>query len=198
LRDVPNREEQLEIRGDEMTRLDSQRDEAQIEAMSVQERTQAAEAVLDRLLDWVSKTDTKFALLVGIDTAMLGTLSGFASAARTLSGAHIFVAALAAILLLLSLLAVGIGTYPRTRGPEGSLIYFGCIARKGTYEFKERFRSRTPNQHLDDVLEQVHRNSEIVDRKFGALRWAYYTLLASVIPWAVALYSLGAFTTPGG
>lgn len=104
-----NRNEELEARGDEVTRPDGQREEAPIEAMSVREQTQAAEAILDRLLDWVSKTDTKFALLVGIDTAMLGTLSGFASAARPLSGAHIFVAALAAILLFLSLLAVGIG-----------------------------------------------------------------------------------------
>ena len=195
---MPNRNEELEGQGEEAARPDGRRERAPIEAMSVREQTQAAEAILDRLLDWVSKTDTKFALLVGIDTAMLGTLSGFASAARPSSAVHIFVAALAATLLCLSLLAVGVGTFPRTRGPEGALIYFGSIARKGASEFKERFRSRTPDHHLDDVLGQVHRNSEIVDKKFGSLRWAYYTLLASVIPWAVALYSLGAFTTPGG
>jgi DnaJ-domain-containing protein 1 len=157
---------------------------------SKQEQLEAAEKRLDRLLDWIGRSDTKFSILLGVDTGMLGFLATSATA-NSVPISAIVSAALSAVLLVLSLLFVYRGTYPRTQGPSDSLIYFGSIADKDLENFKERFRACSADDHLDDVLGQVHRNSEIVDRKFAELQRAYRCLLLAVIPWAIALYLFG-------
>lgn len=95
------------------------------------------------------------------------------------------------VLLVASLLFVYRGTYPRTKGPQDSLIYFRSIAGKDLKNFKERFRACGADDHLDDVLEQVHRNSEILAIKFLQLQRAYRCLLMGVLPWAITLYLSG-------
>ncbi len=162
---------------------------------SEQEQLEAAEKRLDRLLDWVSRSDTKFSVVLGVDASMLGFLATSAP-----SGAvpvtTIVVAALAAALLVASLVFVYRGTYPRTKGPGRSLVHFGSVAGDSREDFKARFRVCDAHGHLDDVLGQVHRNSEILDRKFAELKRAYRYLLAAVIPWAIALYLLGVVPPP--
>lgn len=159
------------------------------------EQLEAAERRLDRLLDWVGRSDTKFSVVLGVDAGMLGFLANSAP-----SGAvpvtTILVAALAASLLVASLVFVYRGTYPRTKGPSGSLVHFGSVAGEDLEDFKARFRSCDARGHLDDVLGQVHRNAEILDRKFAELRRAYRCLLAAVIPWAITLYLLGVVPPP--
>jgi len=159
------------------------------------EQLEAAERRLDRLLDWVGRSDTKFSVVLGVDAGMLGFLANSAP-----SGAvpvtTIVVAALAAGLLVASLVFVYRGTYPRTKGPGGSLVHFGSVAGEDPEDFKARFWACDARGHLDDVLGQVHRNAEILDRKFAELRCAYLCLLAAVIPWAIALYLLGVVPPP--
>jgi hypothetical protein len=150
---------------------------------------EAAQKTLDRLLDWVGRSDTKFSIVLGVGTGMLGFLA--TSAPHRPGSAAMGSAIVAVVLLVLSLTFVYRGLYPRTKGPQGSLAYFGSIAGKERGELKGSFRGRSAEEHLDDVLDQVHRNSEIVDLKFRALRWAYRSLLAAVPFWAVALYLLG-------
>lgn len=97
-----------------------------------------------------------------------------------------------ALLLALSLCYVYRGLYPRTKSPSASLTYFGSIANMDREDLKASFSGRSPEDHLDDVLDQIHRNSEIVNFKFRSLRWSYRCLLAAAIFWAVALYLFGA------
>jgi hypothetical protein len=162
---------------------------------STQDQLEAAEKRLDRLLDWISRSDAKFSFVLGVDTGMLGFLATSAPLSsvplRTL-----VLAAVAVALIVASLVFIYRGTYPRTKGPGRSLVYFGSIAGEDLEDFRERFRACSPEGHLDDVLEQVHRNSEIVDRKFAELRRAYRCLLAAVIPWAVTLYLFGVVPPP--
>lgn len=163
--------------------------------MSRQEKLEAAERRLDRLLDWVSRSDTKFSVVLGVDTGMLGFLATSAPASAVPRGSIVF-AAVSIALLVASLIFIYRGTYPRTKGPSSSLVYFGSIAGKDSEIFKERFRACGPEDHLDDVLGQVHRNSEILDRKFAELQRAYRCLLAAVIPWAITLYLFGVVPPP--
>lgn len=157
---------------------------------STQERLEAAEKTLDRLLDWVGRSDTKFSVVLGVDTGMLGFLATSAPARPNL--AAVIIAAASALLLALSLFFVYRGLYPRTKGPSGSLAYFGSIANVEREDLKASFLDRPVEDHLDDVLDQIHRNSEIVSLKFKALRWSYRCLLLSTIFWTVALYLFGA------
>lgn len=157
---------------------------------SEREQLEAAERRLDRLLDWVGRSDTKFSLVLGVDAGMLGFLATSAPPGAV-PVTTIVVATLAAALLVASLIFVYRGTYPRIKGPGGSLIHFGSVAGEGLGDFKARFRACDASGHLDDVLGQVHRNAEILDRKFAELQRAYRCLLAAMIPWAIALYLLG-------
>lgn len=158
--------------------------------MSKQEQLEAAEKTLDRHLDWVGRSDTKFSVVLGVDTGMLGFLATSFPAGPVSVSAIVF-AAVSVVLLAASLVFVYRGTYPRTQGPEGSLIYFRSIAGKDLNDFKERFRACVADDHLDDVLEQVHRNSEILAIKFVELQRAYRCLLLAVPSWATTLYLLG-------
>lgn len=162
---------------------------------SVQEQLEAAEKRLDRLLDWVSRSDMKFSIVLGVDTGMLGFLATSAPAGAFPVRA-VVVAATSVALLVASLIFIYRGTYPRTKGPGGSLVYFGSIAGEGLEDLKERFRACGADEHLDDVLGQVHRNSEIVARKFAELQRAYRCLLLAVVPWAMALYLFGVVPPP--
>ncbi len=162
---------------------------------SEQEQLEAAERRLDRLLDWVGRSDTKFSVVLGVDAGMLGFLATSAPPGAVPTAA-IVVGALAAALLVASLIFIYRGTYPRTKGPGGSLVHFGSVAGEDLEDFKERFRVCDARGHLDDVLGQVHRNAEILDRKFAELRRAYRCLLAAVAPWAIALYLLGVVPPP--
>lgn len=162
---------------------------------ATQEQLEAAEKRLDRLLDWVSRSDTKFSIILGVDTGMLGFLATSAPADAVPMTAIAFAAASAA-LLVASLVFIYRGTYPRTKGPGGSLVYFGSIAGEDLEDLKKRFRACGADDHLDDVLGQVHRNSEILERKFAELQRAYRCLLAAVIPWAIALYLFGVVPPP--
>lgn len=100
------------------------------------------------------------------------------------------------LLLVLSLAFVYRGLYPRTKGPGDSLAYFGSIANKEREDLKGSFRERGTEDHLDDVLEQIHRNSEILNQKFSELQRAYRFLLVAVIPWAFTLYLFGVALPP--
>jgi hypothetical protein len=162
---------------------------------SEQEQLEAAERRLDRLLDWVGRSDTKFSVVLGVDAGMLGFLATSAPAGAVPVGT-IVVAALAAALLVASLVFIYRGTYPRTKGPDGSLVHFGSVAGEDREDFKARFRACDAHSHLDDVLGQMHRNAEILDRKFVELRRAYRCLLVAVIPWAITLYLFGIVPPP--
>jgi hypothetical protein len=162
---------------------------------SEQGQLEVAEKRLDRLLDWVSRSDTKFSVVLGVDAGMLGFLATSAPPGAV-SVTTTVVAALAAALLVASLIFIYRGTYPRTKGPGGSLVHFGSVAGEDLEDFKARFRACDARGHLDDVLGQVHRNAEILDRKFAELQRAYRCLLAAVIPWAIALYLLGVVPPP--
>jgi hypothetical protein len=163
--------------------------------VSTQEQLEVAERRLDRNLDWVGRSDTKFSLVLGVDAGMLGFLATSVS-----HGAvpimTLVVATLATALLVASLIFVYRGTYPRTKGPGGSLVYFGSVAGEELDDFKARFLACDVRGHLDDVLGQVHRNAEILDRKFAELQRAYWCLLAAIIPWAITLHLFGVVPPP--
>ncbi|WP_047865489.1 Pycsar system effector family protein [Rubrobacter aplysinae] len=161
-----------------------------------QEQLEAAERRLDRLFDWVGRSDTKFSIILGVDTGMLGFLATSAPASASVPVISIILAVVSVLLLVASLIFIYRGTYPRTRGPGASLIYFGSIAGEELANFRQRFRGCDADDHLDDVLEQVHRNSEILDSKFKELQRAYRCLLAAILPWASALYLFGVFPPP--
>ncbi len=157
-------------------------------AMSVEERIRAVEKILDRLLDWVGRVDNKASVVLGVNTAMLGALAGFAPPTSSWTLQLGVVTTISVAGVATSLLFVYLANYPRLKGPGESLTFFAAIAKKTFREYQKSFLALNSSDYLSDLLEQCHRNAEIVDRKFWALRWAYRALFFAVVPWVVSVY----------
>lgn len=156
--------------------------------MDIKTRIEIAEKNLQRLLEWVSRFDNKSVIILGVDTGMLGVLATFAPPFKSLSSAAIMSALISFLLLGLSLLFIYLGSYPRTTGPKMSLLFWGCIGKCNFSEYKDSFLKQSDEEYLNDLLEQCHRNSEIIDEKFTNLKKAYHMLFVGLLPWTITIY----------
>jgi hypothetical protein len=157
-------------------------------SVDMKSKIEIAEKNLARLLEWVTRFDNKSIIILGVDTGMLGVLASFAPPLKSLSLAVIFVASLSLFFLGLSLLFIYLGSYPRTTGPKHSLLYWGCISQRSFSQYKDSFKDESDEEYLNDLLEQCHRNSEILDKKFTNLKWAYRMLFVALSPWIITIY----------
>jgi len=156
--------------------------------MTMQEKLDLAEKNLEILLEWVGRFDNKSPVVLGIDTGILGLLVTFAPQVKYWTSWMIIFSILSVIGLGMSFLFVYFSSYPQTKGPRKSLFYFGSIAKNSFAEYQQAFLKRNIEEHLIDILEQCHRNSEIVNTKFWCLKWAYRTLIFSVFTSAFTIY----------
>lgn len=148
------------------------------------------EASLDRLLEWIRAVDAKTPVVMAIDTAMLGVIAATAPGPDHFCASTWLWIAVGTASLVVSLSLCALATFPQTKGPEGSLIYFGGIASRSLPGYIEAARSRTKAEHLDDLLKQCHRNAEIAASKFKYVRLALFWLVGGILPWLVAVYTL--------
>jgi hypothetical protein len=79
--------------------------------------------------------------------------------------------------------------YPKTFSSNTSLNYFGTIADMKFDEFKRRTKQATDEEYLDDLLCQIHINSQVLKLKFRFLKIALILLGVSVLPWLICLYT---------
>ena len=139
-------------------------------------------------MEWISRFDNKSAVVLGIDTGMLGVIASFAPQAHLWSSEMTVATFFAIFGLAFSLFFVYLSNYPQLKGPNTSLLYFGSIAKRDIEEYKQEFIKQKPEEQLDDVLGQCHRNAEILHKKFFYHKWSYRILIFSVIPWAITIY----------
>lgn len=76
-------------------------------------------------------------------------------------------------------------SYPQTEGGMQSSIYYAQIARMTEFNFIERIKNRTNQDLYSDLLGQVWRNSEILDKKTNSISKAYFWTTISIIPWSI-------------
>lgn len=162
--------------------------------MTVQEKLVLAEKNLEILVAWVGRLDNKTPIVLGINSGMLGMLVTFAPPLKNWTPGLF-------LLTLLSVLGIGVSfvffyfsSYPRTKGPEESLFYFGSIAKKSNIEYQQAFLKRNAEEQLIDILEQCHRNSEIITNKFWCLKGAYISLILSICFSAITIYFFRSLT----
>jgi len=159
--------------------------------MEENERIDFLEKNLSRQLVWISAADSKASFVFAITTAMLGVLVVLMP--KAFNGwtlAAIMFASVAATFELITLLFLSIATFPRTKGPMGSLIYCGGITQIDDTQFKDTVCKLSRGSYIDDLCLQCHRNAEIASRKFLWVQRALIALYLSVIPWTFALYLL--------
>lgn len=159
--------------------------------MSPAEKTRVAEQSLARQLDWIKAVEAKVSVLVAISVATLGVLvtripeqpnTWWLVGLFVLLGGGCFVTSLVFCLL---------ASFPRTKSPNLSLLFFGSISDHSSEEYTKRFASLTEDDYLDDLLKQVYRNAEIAGLKFCNVKLATGFLLGGILPWLVSLYAMG-------
>ncbi|KAB2761973.1 Pycsar system effector family protein [Brucella anthropi] len=78
-------------------------------------------------------------------------------------------------------------SHPNIDGPKKSLIFFSEIEKMSVKEYTDAFLSATEDDLKQDLLNQIHRNSQIVSQKYGHLRAASASMLLGSAPWAILL-----------
>jgi hypothetical protein len=156
--------------------------------MTEEERIRIAEVNLSRLLDWVGRIDAKSSVVLGINTAMLGVLASLAPAPHLWAARTVILGIVSVLLCAATFVCIYLVNYPRTKGPTTSLNFFGGIASRTFREYEKAFMHLASAEYLSDVLEQCHKNAEIVKLKFAALKWAYRFLMTAIVPWCLCLY----------
>ena len=91
------------------------------------------------------------------------------------------------LLIILSLYHLYKCAFPNLEGGYTSLIYFREIASKSQLKYAETFKAQTEEFYLEDLIEQVWRNSEILKEKYHHIKYAFIFLLLSLIFWLPVL-----------
>lgn len=147
------------------------------------------EKELERLLNWIGAAESRLAFVLSVSTAMAGALAISLPGIFHCSAIIRYSTFLAISLLFLSIVFVACASFPRTRGPTKSLIYFGSIDKLTLEEFSDSLHNRTGKDYANDLLEQCHRNAQIATLKFSWIQKAMICIFASIFPWVVSMFN---------
>lgn len=156
--------------------------------MNIGNKINQAEANLQRKLEWVGRHDNRTVFVTGIIIAMLGLLASTSSKILNWTFCNYILFGLTALLLFISLFFIYRSQYPKTFSQNTSLNYFGTIAEMKFDEFKRRTKQATDEEYLDDILCQIHINSQILKLKFRFLKISLILFGIAVIPWLISIY----------
>jgi hypothetical protein len=152
--------------------------------------------ILARNLAWIAAADSRLAPLMAVDTAMLGVLAALVPSAPAWRVVPAIVTASSAVLVIVSILSLVAGTFPRLTGPRASLLYFGGIASLEPDQYVARVLSATSDDLLRDFATQCHRNAEIAKAKFQCVKLSMILMFAAVPVWLAAIALLYAARQP--
>ena len=148
------------------------------------------EKTLARLLEWIRAADARIAPLAALNTAMLGILVAAGARVDDWTPSTMIIASAAGLSLSVSVIALAIATFPRTKGPDQSLIYFGGIMGGDYSAYQGAITGLTDEKYLDDLVEQSYRNAEIASVKFRFVRISMILWFVGIATWVPALYLL--------
>ena len=155
---------------------------------STSDRLEHSKWILEKVLHWIAAAEVKAGTVSAVDTALLGVLIAVYSengwgAQREVQQLGF---AATAICLLASMACVAACILPRTKGPQNSLMFFGCIGGQGHADYDVQLRAATDEQLLTDCITQIHRNSQIACQKFQWAKAATIWALVGSIMWVLA------------
>jgi hypothetical protein len=148
------------------------------------------EKELARLLDWIKTADTRISLILPLTTAMLGAVAALTPSFTKWTWCIGISISLAVILLACSLIAISVALFPRTNGPNNSMIYFGGISSKNLEKFRSDVNDLESDKYKNDLINQCYINAKIASIKFNWVKKSLMFLLFSSIPWFYTIYIL--------
>ena len=164
--------------------------------MILEERLKSHYESLARAIRFVRTADAKAAPVLGLQIALVGTLGARFEKLWTIVGSSpwgIESAILVALLVLYcSFVAAAVVFAARVYMPTNprtgkSLIYFEDISSMEYETFKAQAKKMSPEVIECQLLDQIHRVSQIVSTKMYRVRWAFILTGPSSILWLVLL-----------
>lgn len=156
------------------------------------ERLLVAQWIFERTLSWIAAAEVKVAVIVTVNTALLGGLGAAYTSLGTTkptSWAMVWVT-IAGISAAVGLFCAAMPVVPRLDGPKRSLLYFGRITKLNPIEYIEALKAASSASLLDDWGAQIHRNAEIAQIKHrwvrNSLCWSFFAM----IPWGCGIVTL--------
>lgn len=161
-----------------------------------QERFRFAQWTLERQIGWIATADVKVGVIIAIQTAMAGGLAAAIGFTPQKTEWAIIFAVAAFVCSIGAFVFAGRALFPRTNGPDNSLIFFGKICSKPLPDYVAKFRGATEVELLEDCAAQIHRNSEIAAEKHERVRDAVICSFLSAPPWVIAIVLLAQLQVP--
>lgn len=155
--------------------------------MEEQNLASAAKDVLDIVLSFFSRVESKSSVILAIDTAMIAFLAANSPPFKTFSTLLWISSGMTVVLITASIVMLYRCGFPNLKGGHSSLIYFREIAKRTEHRFVKEFSEQSDQDYVNDLLSQVHRNSEILSKKFDDLKWAFASMAVGIIPWVITL-----------
>jgi hypothetical protein len=156
--------------------------------MTDSERVSAAWNQLNLVLGFFSRIDTKASVILGLDVGMIAVLFARIPPLAQITLLQCAFATPFFIAVIFSFSRLHFGSRPHLNGGTNSLVYFRTIAQMQESEFISACGRRSETEFAADLLEQVWRNSKILNEKFDALQYAQYTMVLAAIPWLGCIF----------
>ena len=154
--------------------------------MKQAELLKCSQEQLTRILSFFPRAETKAAIILGLDTALLAFLVPKFHAFSCFQP-WMLVLFLPVILIGLSIFFLYLSSSPQLNGGHNSLIYFKEVAKVSEEKYIKKFSKQSLTDHINDLISQVWRNSEILSVKFSYLKYSYSLLLVSILPVCIVL-----------
>ncbi|PKO49184.1 MAG: hypothetical protein CVU31_01530 [Betaproteobacteria bacterium HGW-Betaproteobacteria-4] len=161
-----------------------------------QERFKFAQWLLERQIGWIAIADVKIGVIIAIQTAMAGGLAAALGFVPQKTEWAILFTVAAFVCAIGAFVCASQALFPRTDGPEKSMIFFGRICSEPRPDFIGKFRAATELELLEDCAAQVHRNAEIAAEKHHWVKNALIWSFLSAPPWVIAIVLLAQMQVP--
>ena len=150
-------------------------------------RLEVAERQLGLVMGFFPRIDSKVSALFAIASAEIAV--AILNVGPDDLKAWLITVPLVAFLLVIGLTIFNLYrcAYPHLDGGRQSLVYFAEIAKLDQANYIAAYRGLNVSDLTDDLCSQVHRNSEILDKKYGYLRTATKAVMWSLLPWTLFL-----------
>jgi Family of unknown function (DUF5706) len=161
--------------------------DTQNENLDTKARLSLAQWTLDKNLGWIAASEVKSAFTFAAAASMLGVLYSSISSIVWLSPCLVYLAITSFLLLGVACLHTILVVIPRLGGPSDSLLFFGVASQKTIEEYKKQFLESSSREMLEDMASQIHRNSEIANKKQRLVKRGIIFLILGAIPWILSM-----------
>lgn len=152
------------------------------------EKLQILDLIMTKNLMWIGNADSKAAILFGVNSAMLGFLATLVPLPDKFTLTSLLCSIFSGLMLIVSVIFLVLVAFPRLRGPENSLIYFGGIAAYKQQEYVDKILKGSNKEFLADFAKQCHRNGEIAKIKYNLVSKSVICTVVALPTWLISIW----------